>query len=147
MHERVISGIRTTWWIHLLFPLMAAAVLHLMPIDAAAEDPGMMAINIEALMNVRPPLSAKRSSSFPTVPPHVNDATTVNVMNTADYFHEIDDDLTADQRLAWPTVESMELAIVGQNLLDSGHLESVQEVYFRPTEVPHCVYGKVTYRF
>ena len=56
--------------------------------------------------------------------------------------------LTLDLRLAWSPRKNLELAIVGQNLLDNQHPE------FAPTfigtqraEVERSVYGKVTLRF
>lgn len=77
---------------------------------------------------------------------YTDDATTVNV-DDADYFYAIDDYLTLDLRLAWRPISSLELSIVGQNLIDSNHLEFVQEAYSRPTEVPRSVYGKISYGF
>lgn len=56
--------------------------------------------------------------------------------------------VTLDLRLAWHPNQNLEIAIVGQNLLDNLHPE------FRPrfirterTEVERAVYGKVTYKF
>ncbi len=53
-----------------------------------------------------------------------------------------------DVRLAWKPIPNLELAVVGQNLLDSQHPE------FRPSfistqqvEIQRGVYGKVTWRF
>ncbi|WP_419660218.1 TonB-dependent receptor [Desulfosarcina variabilis str. Montpellier] len=77
---------------------------------------------------------------------YMDDATTVNV-DDADYFYAIDDYLTLDLRLAWRPIPSLELSIVGQNLLDSNHLEFVQEAYSRPTDVPRSVYAKISYGF
>jgi iron complex outermembrane receptor protein len=77
---------------------------------------------------------------------YMDDATTVNV-DEADYYYYINDYFTLDLRLAWRPVSSLELSIVGQSLIDSTHLEFVQEAYSRPTEVPRSVYGKISYRF
>jgi iron complex outermembrane receptor protein len=53
--------------------------------------------------------------------------------------------LSADVRLAWRPIPSLEISIVGQNLLDNQHPE------FGPAatrqEIPRSVYGKVTWRF
>jgi iron complex outermembrane recepter protein len=55
---------------------------------------------------------------------------------------------TADARLAWSPSERVEFAIVGRNLLDSGHKEfSPSELATQRTEVPRSVFGQVTIRF
>jgi len=55
---------------------------------------------------------------------------------------------TLDVHLAWKPIESLELSLVGQNLLDSQHLE------FNPmsfpslaTEIERSVYGKLSWHF
>ena len=61
---------------------------------------------------------------------------------------EIDSYLTLDIRLAWRPDDEVEIALVGQNLLDNEHPEYVQESFAPlPTEVERGVYGKVTWRF
>lgn len=55
--------------------------------------------------------------------------------------------LTLDARLAWRPHQDLELSLVGQNLLNSHHLEFVQESFTLPTEVQRGVYGKVAWRF
>ena len=56
--------------------------------------------------------------------------------------------LVADVRLAWWPFKDLELAIVGQNLLDGRHAEfQPLQVQSEKTEVQHSVYGKVTWRF
>jgi iron complex outermembrane receptor protein len=60
---------------------------------------------------------------------------------------DIDDYLTLDIRLAWRPADNWELSLVGQNLLESSHLEFVQESYALPIEVERGVYGKITWRF
>ncbi|WP_172680378.1 hypothetical protein [Methylomonas koyamae] len=42
---------------------------------------------------------------------------------------------------------AVELALVGQNLLDNRHLEYIQESFTLPTEVQRGVYGKITWEF
>ncbi len=54
---------------------------------------------------------------------------------------------TLDVRLAWQPVKSLEFSIVGQNLLDSNHLETVQETWGLPTEVPRGIYSKLSLNF
>jgi iron complex outermembrane recepter protein len=49
-----------------------------------------------------------------------------------------------DVRLGWRPIHNLELAVVGQNLLDNRHLEFSSN--FR-TEIQRGVYGKVTWRY
>ncbi len=77
---------------------------------------------------------------------YVDDATTVYA-DIANPLYHIDDYVTMDLRLAWRPIQAIELSVAGQNLLDSSHLEFVQEAYAAPTEVQRSVYAKITYRF
>ena len=53
-----------------------------------------------------------------------------------------------DVRFAWKPKKWMELAIVGQNLLEDHHPEFKPELIDTlPTEVERGVYGRVTFRF
>jgi iron complex outermembrane receptor protein len=49
-----------------------------------------------------------------------------------------------DVRLGWRPTKNLELAVVGQNLLDNRHLEFSSSI---PTEIQRGVYGKVTWRY
>ncbi|MBV1889490.1 MAG: TonB-dependent receptor [Gammaproteobacteria bacterium] len=60
---------------------------------------------------------------------------------------EIDSFTTFDVRLAWRPHKQVELSLVGQNLFDSQHLESIQESFTLQTEVERSLYGKVTWSF
>ena len=59
----------------------------------------------------------------------------------------VDGYVTMDVRAAWKPVSSIELSITGQNLLDNSHLETLQEFYTQPTEIPRSVYGKIVWDF
>ena len=59
----------------------------------------------------------------------------------------VDDYLTLDVRLGWQPIPRLELSLVGQNLLESRHLEYIPEAFPFPTEVERGVYGKVTWRY
>ena len=61
--------------------------------------------------------------------------------------YDIDAYLTIDIRLAWQVTPNLELIAVGQNLLDPGHIEFIQEAFIEPTEVPRSIYGQVRYKF
>ncbi len=54
---------------------------------------------------------------------------------------------TADVRLAYRPSEDVELALVGQNLLDGQHPEQPPGVLAIPAEVPRSIHGKMTWRF
>ena len=59
--------------------------------------------------------------------------------------------ITMDLRLAWRPRKHLELAVVGQNLLQAYHYEFGQYVEIaapvQVTEVPRSVYGTVTWRY
>ena len=56
--------------------------------------------------------------------------------------------LTLDTRVAWKPWSRVELALVGQNLLQRGHQEFLsQQVATQATQVGRSVYGKVTWQY
>ncbi len=59
----------------------------------------------------------------------------------------INEYVTLDARIGWLLHPSVELSVTGQNLLDSRHLEFIEETYILPTEIPRGVYGKVKFEF
>ncbi len=59
---------------------------------------------------------------------------------------EIDSYVATDVRLAWRPDRQLELALVGQNLFDSQHLEYIQESFTLPTEVERGVYIKLSWQ-
>ena len=75
------------------------------------------------------------------------DSTSVIYTAAADNLFDIDDYFTLDIRLAWRPADRWELSLIGQNLLESSHLEFVQESFTLPTEVERGIYGKITYQF
>ena len=75
------------------------------------------------------------------------DAARATYLANATGYYEVDSYTTCDLRLAWRAADSLELSLVGQNLLEDRHLEFVQEKFTQPTEVPRGVYGKLAYRF
>ena len=53
-----------------------------------------------------------------------------------------------DARLAWHATESIELSVVGQNLLNERHFEFNDSLdQTDPTQAERSVYGKITWRF
>ena len=60
----------------------------------------------------------------------------------------VDGYTTLDLRLGWRPRPSLELSLVGQNLLEGSHVEFAPEIIpTRPTAVERGVYGKVAWRF
>jgi len=56
--------------------------------------------------------------------------------------------LALDARLGWTPLPGLELALAGQNLLDSTHPEFNPDFIFSvPTEVERSIHGKVTWKF
>ena len=56
--------------------------------------------------------------------------------------------LTADVRLGWKPCASVELSIIGQNLLDSPHQEfSTSTIRYQPAAITRAVYGQLTWSF
>jgi iron complex outermembrane receptor protein len=52
-----------------------------------------------------------------------------------------------DARVAWQPTDQLELAVVGQNLLDNRHPEFGSSPTARPNQIPRGVYGMLTYRW
>ncbi len=62
--------------------------------------------------------------------------------------HRIPSYITLDTRLAWRPFKTLEVSVVGQNLLDSQHPEFGSDfVLTKPSQVERGVYGKVEWRF
>jgi len=59
----------------------------------------------------------------------------------------VDDYVALDLNLIWTPVEQLELMLVGQNLLESNHLEFVHEYFIPPTEIGQSLYAKITWKF
>lgn len=63
-------------------------------------------------------------------------------------FPKIPSYVTLDVRLAWSPLKNLEIAIVGQNLLDDRHPEFAPTfIGTQQSEVQRSVYGKVVWRF
>lgn len=78
---------------------------------------------------------------------YVDSVTAFYLLPIPGEWYDVDDYVTMDVRLAWSPSDDLELSLVGQNLLDSSHVEFVQENFTRPTEVERGFYGKLTYTF
>ncbi len=74
-------------------------------------------------------------------------AQAVNPLSYNALTSTINEYVTMDIRLAWQAHEKVELSITGQNLLESGHLEYIDESYALHTPIQRSVYAKVSWRF
>jgi iron complex outermembrane receptor protein len=63
------------------------------------------------------------------------------------YFTEVDDYLTLDVRLAWRPAPGLELALVGQNLIENERSEFQVEYGRAGTVVPRGFYGQIKWQF
>lgn len=62
--------------------------------------------------------------------------------------HNIPSYFTMDTRLAWQPINSLELSVTGQNLLDSQHPEFDSNLILtKPSQTARGVYGKIEWRF
>lgn len=59
----------------------------------------------------------------------------------------VDEYVELDINVSWHPMDKLELMVVGQNLLNSSHLEYVSEFSTPSTEIERSVYGKMTYHF
>lgn len=59
----------------------------------------------------------------------------------------INDYVTLDLRAAWRPLKSLELSVVGQNLLAASHMEYISEIETIPTFIDRSIYGKVSFDF
>lgn len=75
---------------------------------------------------------------------YVDEAQAIN--GTAFALQQIDSYTSADLRVAWQLRPSLELALVGKNILDSAHPEYIQESFTLPTEIERSVYLQFTWR-
>jgi iron complex outermembrane recepter protein len=56
--------------------------------------------------------------------------------------------LTLDLKIAWRPLKNLELAVIGQNLLEPSHAEFPSEFFnTRTQEIPRSIYGKITWKF
>ncbi len=59
----------------------------------------------------------------------------------------VGDYLTLDLRAAWRPYPELELALTGKNLLESRHLEGIEELYPVPGYVPRSLFATLKYEF
>lgn len=60
---------------------------------------------------------------------------------------EIDNYVALDLNIIWRPMRNLEFMLAGQNLLESNHMEFINEYFVPPTEVGQSVYAKVTWQF
>ena len=62
-------------------------------------------------------------------------------------YGAIDDYLELDLNLSYRLSDNVEIVLVGQNLLNSSHLEFISEFFARPVEVERSGYLKINFWF
>jgi iron complex outermembrane receptor protein len=69
----------------------------------------------------------------------------VDSLDKTSFFYEdsVPGYTSFNMRLAWYPIEKIELSLIGQNLLDSRHLEFIGENLFLSTEVERAVYAQI----
>lgn len=99
---------------------------------------------------------SNREDSVPTNQFNIRsmwDITVRHELDAAVYYYDnvadadIDSYVRTDLRFAWKPRETIELSIVGQNLLDEQHPEFSPFTYTSPAEIGRTVYGKIAWRF
>lgn len=55
--------------------------------------------------------------------------------------------LTLDTRLGWNPTEDLTIELVGQNLLESQHIEYRARNYVMPSEIERSIYGQISWKF
>ena len=78
---------------------------------------------------------------------YVDETAVMHVSIYEDSYYTIEDYFTADVQITYQATPNLDLALVGQNLIEESHEEYVQEFWSNPTEVERGVYLKATYRF
>lgn len=69
----------------------------------------------------------------------------LNVDNTTPF--PIDAYWRGDMRLGWRPLDNLELSLVGQNLLEGNHVETIDSRFTESTQIGRTYYGKATWRF
>ena len=60
---------------------------------------------------------------------------------------KVDSYFELDSNIIWKPLENFELMLAGQNLLNSRHLEFIQQQFTSPVEIGRSVYAKLTWKF
>lgn len=59
----------------------------------------------------------------------------------------VDDYFNLNANIKWRLNKELEIALVGENLLESSHLEFIQEYFTSPIEIKRSFYTKLTWKF
>ncbi|MCW8930385.1 MAG: TonB-dependent receptor [Gammaproteobacteria bacterium] len=107
--------------------------------------------NVDNLQSNSPHQNLSLRSNF-----ELNDAIEINLwLKYTDSFEsritsnemKIDDYTTLDIRLAWQVTKNMNLSLVGQNLLESEHIEYIESGSVKPTEIERGAYLKLLWKY
>ncbi len=122
----------TPWWlVRASYSFINVEGSNLLPTSGAAEVP-------QNMVSVQNRFDLPHNLEFDTTLRYVDNVPTLDIESYVEL----------DARLAWRPRENLEIAIVGQNLLDSEHEEYDDDVATTvPTRVQRGIYGKITWRF
>ena len=110
---------------------------------AASTNTSVAAASPQHRISLRSALSVRKDVDFDLWFRYVDANASVGVYGV----QQINDYVTMDVRLAWRPAASLELSLVGQNLLSESHLEFRQENQTLPTFIDRGMYGKVAWSF
>jgi len=119
----------------------------LLKLNLSQESGGEDFISTMLYENSSPQQQGSLRSSFDIGPHWDLDLWLRYVDAVAVYFTDVDDYLSLDVRLAWRPRAGLELALVGQNLLEDEHTEFQVEFGRAATVVPRGFYGQIKWEF
>ncbi len=114
-----------------------------MDVDATKNSTDILSLNLmdgtspEHQLSLRSSWDLPHDIEFDLWLRYVDELTTQN----------IDDYLTLDLRIGWQPFPGLDLALVGQNLLQSSHQEYDPELQTSASEVPRGFYGQAVWRY
>jgi iron complex outermembrane receptor protein len=124
------------WWRLMAGSTLLREDLHVKPGQADLNDGRGETFDPKGQFQVRSSLSLPRDIEFDLWARYVG-----QLADLGRGFDVVPDYLTLDTRLGWSPIPNLDLAIVGQNLLDRQHVE------FGSRLIERSVYGKATWRF
>jgi len=119
----------------------------LLKLDTWAEDDSTDVYSASVYDNSSPQQQVSLRSSFNLNKDWDFDFWLRYVDRSSVYQIEIDDYFGLDMHLAWRPTSGLELALIGQNLLESSHVEFQTEFGRAATGVPRGLYGRIKWQF
>jgi iron complex outermembrane receptor protein len=97
--------------------------------------------------SVRSVMDLPHQVQFDATLRYVDRVTITTVTSTSTTVLPVPQYFSLDLRLAWKPRKNLEFSVVGQDLLDSEHLEFAPSFQSQTTEVGRSIYGKITWTF